>query len=97
MWAGVLVLITLLVARWITTTIRITRYKKLHACEGPVWIRQSERIVGYGLYKTQIQASKDKKILEVGRQRYLDYGNTWAARMMCKVNTFSEKLCLSWP
>lgn len=83
---GVLALVVVLCVRWVVNSIRITQFKRQHACEPEVKIHQSERILGYGLFKIQIQASKDRKILEVGRQRYLDYGNTWSAYMMGKVN-----------
>jgi len=84
--AGVLALAAVLCVRWGVNSMRIARFKRHHACEPEVKIHQSERIFGYGLFKIQIQASKDRKILEVGRQRYLDYGNTWSAYMMGKVN-----------
>lgn len=81
---GLLVLASALLVWWIKESIRIARFKKLHGCKAEVPIQQSERIIGYGLYKIQIQASKDRNILDVGRQRYLDYGNTWSAYMMGK-------------
>jgi hypothetical protein len=73
----------------ISNSIRISRLKKLHGCKPEVSIRQSERIIGYQLYKMQIQASKDRNILRISRQRYLDYGNTWSGFMMGKVGDIS--------
>jgi hypothetical protein len=82
---GVLVASALL-CWYIADFIRVARFKKLHHCEPEVLMPQSERIIGYGLYKIQIQASHDRTILEIARKRYLNYGNTWSARMMGKVS-----------
>ncbi|PBP27814.1 cytochrome P450 52A1 [Diplocarpon rosae] len=62
--------------------IRIARFKKQHGCKAGVRISQSERILGYGLYKTQVQASKSRTLLQVGRKRFADNGNTWRATIM---------------
>ncbi|CZS96200.1 probable cytochrome P450 52A12 [Rhynchosporium graminicola] len=64
--------------------IRIARFKKQHGCKPEARIPQSERIIGYGLYKTQVRAQKTRNLLTVGRQRFLDHGNTWSAVLMGK-------------
>jgi cytochrome P450 len=38
--------------------------------------------MGYGLYRIQSNAAKNKTLLEVGRQRYFDNGPTWSAALM---------------
>ncbi|KAG4419738.1 hypothetical protein IFR04_007145 [Cadophora malorum] len=62
--------------------IRITRFKKQHGCKPHVQIPQSERIIGYGLYKIQKKASQDRTILAIGKKRFEDNGNTWSATLM---------------
>ncbi|KAH7346609.1 cytochrome P450 [Rhexocercosporidium sp. MPI-PUGE-AT-0058] len=62
--------------------IRIARFKKQHGCKPEVRIPQSERIIGYGLYKIQKKASQDRTILAVGRKRFDDNGYTWSATLM---------------
>jgi hypothetical protein len=66
--------------------IRVARFKKQHKCEPETQIPQPERIIGYKLYKTQMEASKNKNLLEAGRQRYIDNGNTWSGIMMGRVS-----------
>ncbi|KAE8453474.1 hypothetical protein EG329_010335 [Mollisiaceae sp. DMI_Dod_QoI] len=68
--AGVVVVLGLLL-RKVTNYIRVARFKSKHGCKPETRIRQPERIVGYELYKIQLNASKNKKILAVGRQRFL--------------------------
>ena len=58
------------------------RFKKEHGCKPEHHIPQRERIIGYDLYRIQINASKEKKVLDVGFKRYQDNGNTWSAGMM---------------
>ena len=41
--------------------------------------------MGFDLYKTQVNASKNKKILQVGSKRYEDNGITWSAVMMGEI------------
>ena len=65
--------------------IRITRFKKQHGCKPHVQIPQSERIIGYGLYKIQKKASQDRTILAIGKKRFEDNGNTWSATLMGRV------------
>jgi hypothetical protein len=65
--------------------IRIARFKKQHGCKSVCKIAQSERFVGWGLYRTQINASKDGTILELAQGRYDTYGLTWSASMMGQV------------
>lgn len=65
--------------------IRVARFKKQHGCKPEVRIPQSERIIGYGLYKIQKKASQDRTILAVGKKRFEDNGITWSATLMGRV------------
>ena len=55
------------------------RFKKAHGCQPENKYPQSERLVGWGFYKLLKRAAKDKKILEFGRDRYVDAGTTYSA------------------
>jgi hypothetical protein len=81
---GVAIFITVLIAKRISTRISAARFMKAHGCKPAHKIPQFERIIGYDLYRIQMNASKEKKILEVGYKRYLDNGITWSAAMMGK-------------
>ncbi|KAF8864708.1 putative cytochrome P450 alkane hydroxylase [Acephala macrosclerotiorum] len=90
---GGLVLVIGFLARQLVNYIRVAKFKKLHKCEPETRIPQPERIIGYELYKIQLEASKNKNILEVGRQRYINNGNTWSAVMMGRkfINTIDPE------
>ncbi|KUJ23048.1 putative cytochrome P450 alkane hydroxylase [Mollisia scopiformis] len=77
-----LVVVVGVVLQKIVNHIRVARFKKQHGCKPEFRIPQRERIIGYGLYQTQLKASKEKNMTTVSRQRYLDYGNTWSGQMM---------------
>ncbi|KAF4629186.1 hypothetical protein G7Y89_g8956 [Cudoniella acicularis] len=68
--------------RWLIRYVSIVRFKRKHGCKSEVRIPQVERIIGYDLFKIQMQASKDKKIIEVSRKRFENFGNTWSGSMM---------------
>ncbi len=80
---AILVSLLLCVSWYIGKAIRVARFKKQHGCQ-PICNRlpQLERVVGVDLYRTQINASKDGRILELAQGRYDTYGMTWSARMM---------------
>jgi len=71
-----------LLAKKVARYIEIKRFKQKHGCEPPVYYEQSERIVGWGLYKSQMKASKEHRLLQAGRERYLKYGNTLSLSLM---------------
>lgn len=80
---GVLACILGFVLWYIGESLRVARFKKQHGCQ-PICKRlpQLERVIGVDLYRTQINASKDGKILELAQGRYNTHGTTWSARMM---------------
>lgn len=76
------VLVVVLLVKRVARYIEIKRFKQKHGCEPPPYYEQSERIVGWGLYKTQMKASKEHRLLQAGRERYLRYGNTLSLNLM---------------
>lgn len=70
----------------IVNYIRVAQFKKQHGCQPENKLPQWERIVGWNLYKAQLNASKEKRLTTVSRQRFLDYGYTWSASMMGQVS-----------
>ncbi len=88
--AVAIVLALVFIVNRVISNIRIARFKKQHGCKPEVRIPQSERIVGYGLYKIQIAASKTRTILPVSLKRFEDNGNTWKATMMGRVSPRSH-------
>jgi hypothetical protein len=85
---GVSVVVIAFVIHTIANHIRVARFKKNHGCKPERRLPQLERIMGYGLYRIQSNAAKNKTLLEVGRQRYLDNGPTWSAALMGEVSVF---------
>lgn len=75
-------LLLLTIVRAILRAREIRNFKLKHGCQPPVQIEQSERILGLGVYKTQMQAYKEHRVLQVGRERYLKYGNTWSLSLL---------------
>ncbi|KAL3422064.1 N-alkane-inducible cytochrome P450 [Phlyctema vagabunda] len=78
-------LITVLIGQIISNYIAAARFKKAHGCKPVRRLPQSERILGVGLYKVQRQGIRDRRILDIARQRYRDHGPTWSASLMGQV------------
>jgi hypothetical protein len=70
------------VAQRLAKYVVATRFQKAHGCKPARQIPQWDRILGYDLYKSQVNASKNKQILKVAMKRYEDNGITWSAVMM---------------
>ncbi|RDW75176.1 putative cytochrome P450 52A12 [Coleophoma cylindrospora] len=81
LYAGALVL-AFFVALKISDFIAVARFQKKHGCKPARPIPQRERVIGYDLYKAQVKAHKEKRLLDLSRKRFADYGNTWSATMM---------------
>ena len=81
--AGILVSFLVCVLWYLGKSIRVVRFKKQNGCQ-PICnkLPQLERTVGIDLYRTQINASKNGRILELAQSRYDKLGLTWSARMM---------------
>jgi hypothetical protein len=81
--AGVLISVVVFVFWYIGQSIRVAKFKKQNRCQSICnQLPQLERVVGVDLYRTQINASKDGRILELAKSRYDTHGMTWSARMM---------------
>ncbi|CAL3969381.1 unnamed protein product [Diplocarpon coronariae] len=78
----ILVLALVFLVKRIRSNMRVALFKKQHGCKPEVRIPQSEQIIGYGFYQIQARAAKSRTILQVGRRRFADHGNTWRATMM---------------
>ncbi|KAH8684611.1 putative cytochrome P450 alkane hydroxylase [Tricladium varicosporioides] len=72
----------LFVIRGVVNYISKRNFMKKHGCKPEKPIPQWDRIFGYDIYTIQQQASKDHRVLEVSRKRFLDNGNTWSALML---------------
>lgn len=72
-------LLFIFIVNRIRSNISVARFKKAHGCQPEKRLMQRERIVGWDLYSSQVQASKNKNILEVGLKRFNDTGPTYSA------------------
>jgi len=77
-------LFTVYIAKQVASYISVARFKKSHGCKPEYKLPQSERILGYGLFKEQTAASRNKELLEVSAKRYEVNGNTWSAVVLGK-------------
>jgi len=75
-------LLSVYIAQRIVSYIRVAQFKKAHGCQPEHRLPQSERIIGYDLYKSQVNASKNKQVLEMSLKRTQENGYTWSASML---------------
>jgi hypothetical protein len=59
--------------------------KKKHGCKPVYRIPQTERIIGYGYFKEQVAAAKDKRFLETLTKRNQKYSSTWSVTAIGRV------------
>jgi hypothetical protein len=76
------ILALILTSNIIYNYIRITRYKRKQGCKPGVKLPQFDRILGLDIFRIQIQASKEKATLKLGKDRYDRYGTTWSVSVM---------------
>ena len=69
----------------IITYISARSFSKAHGCEPIHQLAQSERIIGYGYFKEQMKAAKNKTLLETTVKRYEEHGMTWSSTAMGRV------------
>ncbi|RFU35090.1 hypothetical protein B7463_g1226, partial [Scytalidium lignicola] len=79
---GLAVLVVLYCSKQIAKYLETRRFEKAHGCKPCKQLPQSERILGWGLFRIQVKAAKDKKLLETSFNRYETVGNTWSAVLM---------------
>ncbi|KAG9245264.1 cytochrome P450 [Calycina marina] len=84
--AALLALFSLFAVRGIYTYIEGIRFSRAHGCKPAKRFPQSERIIGYDLYKQQQEAARTKSLLARGLKRYADNGPTFSFSFMG--NTF---------
>jgi hypothetical protein len=65
-----------------TSYIAAVRFKKAHGCKPEKKMPQAERIIGYGLFRSQRQARKENRLTAVSRERYRDNGPTYSSVIM---------------
>lgn len=58
------------------------RFQKEHGCKPVHRVPQRERIIGWDMYKIQINSAKQKIRLKTGFERYRDNGHTFVLSMM---------------
>ena len=78
------VLISALIIKRLSTSISNARFIQSHGCKPQRKLPQFERIIGYGLYRTQANAVKEKQLLEGNHKRFQDNGITWSCVLMGK-------------
>jgi hypothetical protein len=76
------VVVLVFVSQKLNTYLAHLRFKKAHGCKPVTPIYQSERVVGLSLYKSQLKAAKENRVLQTSQSRFAQYGNTWSATMM---------------
>jgi len=81
------VLICIFIADRILKYVVAARFKKAHGCKPEPKLRQFERILGIGVFKAQMKAKEEKRLLEVTKNRFDEIGNTWSASVMGTVFT----------
>ncbi|KAB8294239.1 hypothetical protein EYC80_009671 [Monilinia laxa] len=58
------------------------RFQRAHGCKAVHKFPQSERIIGWEMYKFQVKSSKEKRRLKAGYDRFKDNGHTYVLSMM---------------
>jgi hypothetical protein len=81
-YAFVVLLVVVLAIQQTANSVRIARLKRKHGCQPVNRIPQPERIIGWHFFKIQLSATKNKNVLETGKRRYQEYGQTWSVSMM---------------
>lgn len=66
----------------ITKYLSAKRFQKTNGCKPPHYYPQAERIIGWGVFKEQVNSARQKKRLETGVRRYAANGNTFKLSMM---------------
>jgi len=82
MYTFATLLVVLFLARQAYSYISVARVKRKHGCKPEKQLPQLERIIGTGYYRTQTEASKNKRLLALSKERYDTYGLTWSIKMM---------------
>ena len=89
---GVL-LAVLFLARQAVGYILEARFKRKHGCQPATRIPQFERIIGFDIFRIQTEASRQRRVLELAKERYDKYGLTWSVSVMGRrvINTIEAE------
>lgn len=77
--------LTCYVAQRIIAYLTVRSFSQAHGCKLVYQIPQSERIIGYGYFKKQMEAARNERLLETRLKRYEAYGTTWSSTAMGRV------------
>jgi hypothetical protein len=72
----------LFLARQVYNYISVARFKRKHGCKPEKQLPQLERIIGIGYFPMQKEASKNRRLLALAKERYDTYGLTWSLKLM---------------
>ena len=62
--------------------LRLSRFSRAHGCKPVRRLPQTERIVGYDLYRADIAAAQANKSLASALGKFRALGNTWSGKLM---------------
>ncbi|KAF2271625.1 putative cytochrome P450 alkane hydroxylase [Westerdykella ornata] len=74
--------VVLLLVRNLSTRIYYARLARRHGCKPAKPLPQGERILGFSLFKEQMKAAKEARLLPLMVQRHRDHGNTFKGAIM---------------
>lgn len=74
-----------IIIKRIITYLSARSFSKAHGCKPIYQIPQSERIIGYGYFKEQMESARNKTLLETTVKRYEEHGMTWSSTAMGRV------------
>ena len=83
--AAGLAILSVVVSR-ILRSIQKRQFAKQHGCEPPYRARTSDPFFGTDRLRRNLAARKERKVLEMGHQRFQQYGNTFVVNMLGKHN-----------
>lgn len=66
----------------VSSFIRRRRFARAHGCQPPTRLPQTERIIGFGLFKDMQTRTKEKTLLPSGIQLHRELGNTFSGTLL---------------
>ncbi|CAG8976451.1 hypothetical protein HYALB_00008040 [Hymenoscyphus albidus] len=71
-----------LTTRFIFRSIQVALFKRNHGCQPETRIPQVDPILGYDIFRIQVEAFKNNNVLGLAYSRYQKYGLTWSLSLM---------------
>ncbi|CAG8950261.1 hypothetical protein HYFRA_00008499 [Hymenoscyphus fraxineus] len=71
-----------LTTRFILRSIQVALFKRKHGCQPETRIPQVDPILGYDIFRAQVEAFKNNNVLGLAYSRYQKYGLTWSLSLM---------------